>query len=138
MAGMLRAATNPGEPGHQHATRIVQRRHFRRLYSVIPDDFERNPHVAEVIYNAVKDEFGVENVRFDSYPPQNPEPDFSVLAEDGRIISARSASQVIQHVPMVVTDYVFIAPELRDKAREWLDTNREKLVADSTITEETS
>ena len=89
-----------------------------------------------MLYEAVKCEFGDENVRFDPYPAKDPAPDFPVLASDGRIISARSASQVIEHVPKVVTDYVFIAPELRDKARKWLADNRDRILSDSVTAEE--
>ena len=137
MSAMLRAAGDPARAGHKYASRIMKHQHFKILYTTTPYDMNKNPDAAQAIFDAARNKFGDEHLRFDRFPPKDPAPDFPVLAQDGRTYSARSKSQVIQHIPMVVTDYVFIAPELRDEAREWLDTNRDRIIADSTETEET-
>ncbi len=140
MSAMLSSATDPARPGHKHASRIMRRKHFKILYTTTPDDTHKNPNAAEVIFDAAGSEFGDENVRFDQFPSKDkdPAPDFPVLAQDGRTYSAGWQSQLISRIPMVVTDYVFIEPELREMARKWLNANRDRILADSTVTEETA
>jgi hypothetical protein len=45
------------------------------------------------------------------------------------IKSIRSAlSKVIPEIPVVAFEYVFISPEVRERAEEWLENNRERII----------
>ena len=52
-AAFVEAAGNKNARGHIHASRIVQRRHFRRVYGRNPVDLERNLEPGRAIYQSV-------------------------------------------------------------------------------------
>jgi uncharacterized protein len=138
LSGMNESSIDSSKPGHLHSKRITERKHFKCLYMRNPEDFKKNTEAAITIFKAASKKYGDENLRFDAYHAKDPSPDFPVLASDGRILSAYSVSQVLDKVPKVVTDYIFIAPELRDQARIWLDANRQTILSSKITTEETS
>jgi hypothetical protein len=49
-AAFLKAASDPGQKGHEAASRIVRRNHFKRLYQRNPEDVEINPNSGAVEY----------------------------------------------------------------------------------------
>lgn len=128
MAAMLNAARDSAAAGYDHACRIVQHKHFRLLYKRNPDDVKKNPEAAKAIFEAATQKFGEANVRQDRYPGKGGITDFPVRLKDGRIASSLSVSQVLNDVPVAAFDYVFIAPDLEDEAKEWLYDNREKII----------
>lgn len=69
------ACSNKSAAGHAHAKRIINREHFKRLYSRVPIDVQTNSEAPELIKEAAIDKFGEEKIRFDSYP-----------RKDGRIV----------------------------------------------------
>ncbi len=72
--------------------------------------------------------FGADAVRFDSYKEKGNPNDFPVLMGDGRVESSLTVSQVLNHVPIVAVDYVFVRPELLSEAQKWLKSNRETII----------
>ena len=128
MAAMLNAARDASAAGHDPARRIVRHEHFRLLYKRNPDDVKRNPEAASAIYEAAKRRFGQENVRQDRYPGKGGITDFPVKLKDGRIASSLSVSEVLNDVPVAAFDYVFVAPNLQDEAKKWLQDSREEII----------
>ena len=53
---------------------------------------------------------------------------FPVHCKDGRVVSADQLSEVLQHLPVVAVDFVFIHPELLDDAIAWLKKKRRQLI----------
>ena len=128
MAAVLDAARNGSRPGHDPARRIVERDHFRTLYERNPNDIAVNPDAAKAITDAASCKFNDSHVHYASYRERNRPHDFPVLMRDDRIISCLEVSDVLKNIPYVAVDYVFIAPHLREKAEEWLRTQREVII----------
>ncbi|HEV2522465.1 MAG TPA: HD domain-containing protein [Candidatus Acidoferrales bacterium] len=128
-SGLLAAARRKGTAGHDPAYRIVKRDHFRKLYERNPLDVQKNSQAAIAIFNAAEQEFGSANLRYDQYPAKGGGHDFPVLLSDNRIVSSGAASTVLLKVPPIATEFIFVAPEKRDKATAWLETNRTSIIS---------
>lgn len=128
LVAMAEASREPNHPGHEWASRIAERRHFRLLYQRNPADVIENPDAAEAVYDAAYSEFGKEKVRFDRYFQRGTPSDFPILTRDGRITSSILLSKVIPEIPVVAFEYVFVSPEVRERADDWLENNREKII----------
>lgn len=117
------AASNNSKRGHEHAKRIVERRHFKVIWSRNQEDLLKNPNARSIIATALSERFGTENVRQDTYSkPQ--QVDFPVLQRNGIVSRARSISEVVRMLPSLAIDYVLVEPKLRDEARQWLDRHK--------------
>jgi uncharacterized protein len=128
MAEMYQAAYDSGHPAHEHARRIFKREHYRLLYQRNPDDMAINLRSAEAIAQAASRQFGPECVHYFTYTEKNRSLDFPVRQHDGRDVSCLSVSEVLKNVPVVSVDYVFIAPERRAAAEEWLAQKRTEII----------
>jgi hypothetical protein len=128
LAEIAKAAADGSHPAHEPADRIVHRKHFRVLYERNPYDAEKNPDAGEAIYEAACREFGPESVRHDRYTQKGSATAFPVRLRDGRIVSSLAVSEVLNRLPLVNLDYVFVAPEIRSEAEAWLESNREQII----------
>lgn len=129
LAGLLDAARDASKRGHDPARRIVNREHYRLVYQKNPDDNRQNPEAGQVIFDALKEQYGEENVRRDVYPSKNSTVEFPVLCNDGRIAASFDKSQTLQSLPEASFDYIFIRPDLKKRAQEWLRDNRDDLLS---------
>jgi len=127
-ASILSAAWDSSRKGHDAARRIAEHDHFKVLYQRHPDDVRLNPEAGKAIFEAAQAKFGVQNVRRDHYAQEREPTLFPVLLKDGRITSAEKLSEVLQHLPVVAVDYVFIRPDLWKDATAWLAANRDQLI----------
>jgi HD superfamily phosphohydrolase len=128
LSGLLKAARSKKSVGHDSAERIVNRNHFRKLYGRNPLDLQKNLEAASLIFNAAIEEFGAKSLRFDQYPGKGGGHDFPVLLSDSRIVKSDAVSTVLLKLPVVATEFIFVAPEKREKAVAWLEANREKII----------
>jgi HD superfamily phosphohydrolase len=129
MAAILHASRTPDASGHDPARRIVEHDHYRLLYQRNPDDIAQNPEAARAIFEAARSQFTDTDVYYDQYRERKRGIDFPVLAHDGRVVASLALSDVLQHVPVVAVDYVFVAPEVRDTAERWLQESRPTIIA---------
>lgn len=138
-AAIHEAALDKNAKGHDPARRIAEHDHFKVLYQRYPDDVQINPYAGHVIFEAVKQKFGAENVRHDGpvekkeekkeeKPKKERSQFFPVLCRGDRIIDSGKASEVLQRLPSVKWDFVFINPDLLEPGIAWLKENREKLI----------
>lgn len=127
-ARLLECARDGNHIANDPAMRIVERKHFKILYTRNPEDVLINPEAAKRIHEAVCKEFGEESVRLDSYKAKGNPTEFPVLATDNRIVSSLAMSYVLNSVPIVAVDYVFIRPDLIKQANSWLEKNRTAIV----------
>jgi HD superfamily phosphohydrolase len=125
---ILSAARDSALPGHDAARRIVGHKHYKVLYQRHPDDIRVNPNAGQAVSDAAEVKFGAENVRHDSYTQERDSVVFPVLCKDGRVVTADRLSQVLQHLPVVAVDFVFINPDLLKDATAWLQSSRELIV----------
>jgi HD superfamily phosphohydrolase len=113
-AAIFDAAADPLKPGHDAAARIVERKHFRVVYERGPDD---TADTGQAIWEAAKDEYGVEAIRHCSSRDASRVLDFPVLAHDDSIVSAAAMSETLRRIPASTADFVFVRPDIRDSAR---------------------
>ncbi|MGP0067082.1 MAG: HD domain-containing protein [Isosphaeraceae bacterium] len=125
---ILAAARDSSRAGHDAARRIANHDHFKVLYQRHPEDVKVNPEAGQAVFEGAKVEFGEENVRYDKYTQKREASVFPVLLRDGRIASAEKLSEVLQHLPVVAVDYVFIRADLLKDANPWLTVNRDQLI----------
>ena len=128
MAALLKADRDPKRHPHEQAQRIVQREHFRRVYSPSPDDLARTIDARDAVFKALAKEFGRDMIRQDHVPPKPGPPDFPVRMDDGRIASAISLSDVIATLPQAKAEYVFAHPSIKEQAEQWLEANRDSIL----------
>lgn len=129
--GMKVAKERADSSGHGPAARILERKHFRVLWRLNPNDLSLNPQAGAAILDAAKGKFGEEAVRRDSINPSGPVLDFPVEMFDKRTVSAQAESQVLAQIPAAAIDYVFIDPDLVSSAKTWLDANRKDILEQS-------
>jgi HD superfamily phosphohydrolase len=127
-ASILKASRDLASAGHDPARRIAKPEHFKLFYSRHPDDLKLNLEPGKAIYQAAKEEFGEENVRWDCLEGKSRVADFPVMPKDGPISSALDLSEPLLHLPAASFDYVFVNPSLRGKARAWLDAKRSDIL----------
>ncbi len=127
-SGILAAYRDQNASGHQHANRIIDRRHYRELYARDPSDVKINPEAGNEIFEAAEAEFGSENVRSDRYSQKSSAVEFPVLMNDGRIASSISLSETLRQLPIAKFEYVFVEPGLHKRASDWLDSKRDEII----------
>lgn len=128
LVALADAATDRDNPANELARRITERRHYKRVYTRNPSDLRRNLEAATLVYRAVCEEFGDDNVRYDRFPAKEEEADFPVLMYDERVESARRLSHVLGELPEITTEFVFVAPHISKTVEDWLDANRERII----------
>lgn len=123
-------------PRHAIASRILRRRFFRVLYERRAEDLQKNFDAVGLVYRAARQRFGEEYVdrdtNIDLEKPETSEPEpfrFAVERQDGTVVSSIQESQILSKLPKAVFDYVFVAPELLEEARAWLQDGREEILA---------
>ncbi len=131
LASIYIASLDANAKAHATAARITERRHFRLLYETTPLDLKRNLNSPELIYEAVRKEFGDELIRFNPYKSTADSEDFPVLQRDGTIASSVLLSPTFAKPPRFAVGYVFVAPEIKEKAREWLKANKDAVLSAS-------
>jgi uncharacterized protein len=133
LAKMQDAAANVGAEGHLLARRILDRKFFRLLYDRRTEDLDRNLDAVDMVFDAAVKEFGPDHVL--RLPETNadrakakasaPKPfRFAVEREGGEVVSSLQVSQILGRLPKAVYDDVFVAPEIEEKAQQWLQEKR--------------
>lgn len=127
MAALLAAQADPSSALHDLALRITDRKHFRRVYTPSPRELADNREPANLLGAALAAELGPDNVIADTVPAKSAELDFPVLCDSGPA-SARARSQVVQSLPAVRADYIFVHPEHRQQAQRWVEANSDDIL----------
>lgn len=131
-AEIASASRDTKHKGHESANRIINHKHFKLLYKRNPLDASRNPDASKYVFEAACERFDKSAVRFDPYNENKKEgrapPSFPVLKSDDRISWSRAESDVIERIPPIWLDYVFIAPEYINDAIKWRNGNLGKII----------
>ena len=124
------AADDPSKAGHEFASRIINRKHFKVLYERNPKDYDTNSEAALLIKEAADAKFGKDKIRFDTYTQKGGFIDFPVSLRDGTVVSSLSLSQTLAKIPIVAADYVFVDPssDIMDHAKKWLNKNKTNII----------
>lgn len=136
LTGLFKAAKDENNPGHDPASRIVNRKHYKLLYWRNPVDFNKNNNAAELIFRELCDRFGEANVFYDQYRQKGGVIDFPVISDDGSIVSSRAISDVLEDIPPIVVDFIYINPEYEKEGNKWLKEHREHILEQREVEEE--
>ncbi|NQS97820.1 MAG: HD domain-containing protein [candidate division Zixibacteria bacterium] len=126
---MIKAARDESHPGYKPAKYIIEREHFKLLYQRNPGDTKTNPGAGEAIFKATCLEFEDSNVRYDTWREESSKLDFPVIDNDDNIISSLEFSKILEDIPLVAIDFVFINRECQIEAKKWLNENRQSIIA---------
>ena len=129
MAGLFAAArTEQRGPTHIHARRIVERQHFKVVYERNPEDVRVNPEAGRAVFGGLVEEFQPDYIRSDHYRQRSGAPDFPVRMRDDDVVSSLRVSETLNQLPVVSMDYVYVERSLYERARRWVDQNREQVI----------
>ena len=132
LAAISDAAMNASTDGHRHAKRIVNRGHFRRVYTTNPEDRLTHEEPVKAIADACIDRYGIDNVLYKSFIPRSdPVDDFPVIDLQNKIESSRVMSVVLRNIPIVDTGFVLVDPDYAEQARSWLQSERSQILTNS-------
>jgi len=125
------ACQKTDNPGHHHADRIINRKHFKCFYQRTPNDLKINPAAGRLISEAAEKEFGEDKIRYDRYIQESGIMDFPVLLKDGSVVSSLSLSQVLEKLPVVAVEYIFNDPDLdtENTVEKWLQKNKKDIIS---------
>ncbi len=135
-AAILDASSNPELPGHDSASHIVDRTHFKLLYGRNAIDQWRNLEAAKAVSKAACERYGQGKIRSHSYTQKEGSPDFPVLKRDGRIVSSLNESEALNRIPVAVIDFVFVDRAAYGDASTWLKQNRDEIISKQEAREE--
>lgn len=128
MTAIRNAFYDKDHPGNHAASCILTRGHYRLFYRRVQEDVNINPDASREVYQVTCDKFGKDNLRLDKYSKNAGVLDFPVLTNENRIRSSWMLSQILHQIPPVGFEYVFIAPQLKEKALKWLEANRNEII----------
>lgn len=144
-ADILRAIKEAGidteNPAHEPARRILSRDHFKKAYERKADGkaggAENSPRGdtsadVQALANAAAEEFGGDRVAYGAPPSSKKPPDFAIREPGGRSsVWASGLSDVFRRLPESPDEYVLADAEIRDDVRQWLESNRERILAEA-------
>lgn len=136
LVAMRDAAADRDAPGHDPATRILNRRFYRVLYSPAADDYNITFKPTDAIFDAAVNEFSADLVRKDRHLPEAKPMEFAVERADEEVTSSVRESQVLGRIPAARFDYVFIVKEKYEEAKRWLDRDRIRGILEAAVEEE--
>ncbi len=131
------AARDPHAAGHVHARRIIDRRHFRRLYERDPNDLEITMEPVAAVHTAVAGRFGQDAVKRGKAGKSGSDVDFPVKPVVGAVGSSTSWSATLRSLPPIAVDGVYVDPDHVEAARSWLAKDKQAILS-SYISEEES
>ena len=127
LASLRAAVRDRNCKGHLNAQRLIDRKHFKRLYSTNLSDRKVNLDLGGVLANALRAEFGDDNFRHDHLTHQSHGPDFPVRTQDD-VLSSLAVSEALKHLPFIRLDYIFVDRAVEQEAKRWLEKHRQEIV----------
>lgn len=127
-AAIRAAAHREGEPGHDPASRIIHRQHFKRIYERNPLDLDRSLEPGRAVYAAAVARYGEEKVRYDPYSKGGDSYDLPVKMSDDRIVSSINVSDTLNKVLPFAFEFVFVDRDVHKDAVAWLSKERDAVL----------
>lgn len=118
--GIREASQDGTNPAHEAALRILNRDHYKVLYSGTSLHERIIDEPGAVVASWAEEQFGADNVRRRSGKKLGGTVDFPVRLPNGFTDSSLNVSETISRLPANSYDYVYIDPRLRDMARKRL------------------
>ena len=138
LEAIAESARNPNCSGSEHAARIMERKHFKRVYSPTLADKEGNNNPVEAVARACAERYGEANVRRreartrESSTLDEEQQHFPVLGPDGSVVSSHMLSATLSNIPPVEAEYVLISPEYTEEASRWIRSEKDSILEGAT------
>lgn len=129
LAAISKAAKEPSAPGNEPASRIMNRKHFKPVYTQTRQDREAYDDPLTAIAQACVENYGADKVHKSEYHQNTTVPDFPVVDSTGRVVSAYGISDVLQQIPRVEVGRVLIDPDLADEAKGWIEGQKHEILS---------
>lgn len=113
---------------HKEASIIVDRQHFKLLFSCTKADQKLDFKAEKTVFKAACLKFGEDNVRWCRYSKEGKKEDFPVLLSNGKIASSLHSSDVLNTIPSIKAKFVFIAKDHFDEAKRWIEEERDSIL----------
>ncbi len=126
---IFKAARNEAALGHTPASRIVNRKHFKRVYTQTRQDREEHGDPLNAVFEACVTKYGDKNVHLAEYQQKTLVAEFPVLDSTGNVVSAYGLSDVLQQIPRVDVGIVLMEPESAVDAQQWIVKDKEKILS---------
>ena len=131
LADLARASRDPSSPGREAADRIMNRKHFRHLYTPTREDKSRFEDPLAALFEAVESKNGEDQVYKSEYTQSTPDSKFPVHDSEGNVVSSHEISSVLHDIPIVDVGFILIAPEIVEDTSKWLAKDRESILSGS-------
>ncbi len=128
ISALRKTAEDRSHGSFMHSDRIINRKHFKLIYSRNPNDIILNVDAVDRIWVTLVSKYGKENLRRSSYIEKGNLIDFPVQEYDQTIISSVYESDVLKTLKPIHIDYIFINPDLKDETRKWLAKNKNEII----------
>lgn len=122
------AATDTINTCHECARRIWARNHFKNVYKRKPSDLELNFEPGKRIATALTERFSSDKVKHDYYDQKGASLEFPVLCKENSIFSSLNLSEVINKIPLIVLDNVYVDPVIEEDALSYLQEEKESIL----------
>ena len=129
LAELARASRDPLSPGREAADRIMNRNHFRHLYTPTREDKANYGDPLAAVYEAVASKYGRDSIYRSEYTQSTPDSKFPVHDAQGTVVSSHEISNVLPHIPIVDVGVILVAPEIVEDASKWLAGNRDSILS---------
>ena len=129
LAAISEAARKPSAPGHEHASRIIGRYHFKPVYTLTPEDAERFRDPLTALADACTTQFGAGNVRKCSHTQSAPTTDFPVTDSWDKVSPSHTLSTPLKQIPLASVGYILAEPTLADNIQTWLECERDSILS---------
>lgn len=129
LAGMRKAARDPGHPARDPAARILDRSHYKVLYARGANDVQLSPEPGQAVRDWAVAEYGADAVRYKRSLKSGGQLEFPVREASGEVVSSLSVSETLQRLPPASGEYVFVRPDVVEDARRRLARSREDIIS---------
>jgi HD superfamily phosphohydrolase len=130
LAALREAASDPKHRLFPVACPLMKREHYRTVHGQMSTHKRKRPTVFEDLAAFARQEFGDDKVRTDTYGPKSETNDFWVLTDEGSPESSLEVSGMIAQLPPLEFAFLFVAPELKEKARTRIGAKLKELLAE--------
>ena len=131
LAELARSSRDPSSPGREAADRIMNRKHFRHLYTPTREDKSRFEDPLAALFEVVASKNGEDQVYKSEYTQSTPDSKFPVHVPEGNVVSSHEISNVLHDIPIVDVGFILVAPEIVEDTSEWLAKDRESILSGS-------
>lgn len=132
LVALTESAQDIDSGSHEYASRIFKRNHFKLVYNRNPLDQLFTLEPGKDIARALTEKFGSDKVKHDQYYQKGASLEFPVVCKD-KTYSSLALSDVLNNIPMIVIDRVYVDPQIEDDALNWLEVHRDKIIGGSEL-----